>query len=93
MGSNLKKIRSLNLNTKILSIGLILSVGFLGYFLLNIWLEESYSSKKIKFELSERDLSYWSEKDQCWKVEPAEYIFEVGSSAKEIKDSASVWLG
>ena len=49
--------------------------------------------KKIKFELSERDLSYWSEKDQCWKVEPAEYIFEVGSSAKEIKDSASVWLG
>ena len=50
MGSNLKKIRSLNLNTKILSIGLILSVGFLGYFLLNIWLEKSYSSKKIKFE-------------------------------------------
>jgi beta-glucosidase len=54
---------------------------------------EPDESKKIKFELSERDLSYWSEKDQCWKVEPAEYIFEVGSSAKEIKDSASVWLG
>ena len=54
---------------------------------------EPEESKKIKFELSERDLSYWSEKDQCWKVEPAEYIFEVGSSAKEIKDSASVWLG
>ena len=50
-------------------------------------------SKKITFEVNERDLSYWSEKDQCWKVEPAEYIFEVGSSAKEIKDSASVWLG
>ena len=27
-----------------------MSVGFVGSFLLNIWLEESYSSKKIKFE-------------------------------------------
>jgi len=33
LGSNLKKIRSLNLNTKILLIGIILSSGFLGTFL------------------------------------------------------------
>jgi len=35
LGSNLKKIRSLNLNTKILFLGILLSSGFLGTFLLN----------------------------------------------------------
>ena len=50
MGSNLKKIRSLNLNTKILLIGIILSSGFLGTFLLNNFLRETYSSRKLELE-------------------------------------------
>jgi len=50
LGSNLKKIRSLNLNTKILLIGIILSSGFLGTFLLNNFLKETYSSRKLELE-------------------------------------------
>ena len=50
MGSNLKKIRSLNLNTKILLIGMILSSGFFGTFLLNNFLKENYSSRKLELE-------------------------------------------
>ena len=50
MGSSLKKIRSLNLNTKILLIGIILSSGFLGTFLLNNFLRETYSSRKLELE-------------------------------------------
>jgi len=52
LGSNLKKIRSLNLNTKILLIGIILSSGFLGTFLLNNFLRETYSSRKLEIEES-----------------------------------------
>ena len=54
---------------------------------------EPGESKKITFELSERDLSFWSETNQSWQVEPAEYIFEVGASAIDIRESTSVWLG
>ena len=50
MGSNLKKIRSLNLNTKLLSVGTILSLGFLGTLLLNNFLEKTYISKKSLIE-------------------------------------------
>ena len=50
MGSNLKKIRSLNLNTKILLLGIILSSGFIGTFLLNKFLRDSYNSRKSDFE-------------------------------------------
>ena len=49
--------------------------------------------KKVQFELSERDLSFWSVDPKSWQVEPAEYIFEVGASAGDIRESASVWLG
>ena len=52
MGSNLKKIRSLNLNTKILLGGIILSLGFLGTFLLNNFLREVYTSRKSNIENS-----------------------------------------
>ena len=50
MGSNLKKIRSLNLNTKIIFSGIILSLGFFGTFLLNNFLRETYISKKSELE-------------------------------------------
>ena len=50
MGSNLKKIRSLNLNTKILLVGMIFSAGFLGTFLLNNFLKDNYNSRKSELE-------------------------------------------
>jgi len=50
LGSNLKKIRSLNLNTKILLIGIIFLSGFLGTFLLNNFLKEAYNSRKLELE-------------------------------------------
>jgi len=56
LGSNLKKIGSLNLNTKILLIGIILSSGFLGTFLLNNFLRETYSSRKLEIEESIENL-------------------------------------
>ena len=50
MGSNLKKIRSLNLNTKIILLGMLFPLGFLGTFLLNNFIKETYSSRKTKIE-------------------------------------------
>ena len=52
MGSNLKNIRSLKLNTKILLVGMIMSFGFLGTFLLNNFLKEIYTSRKSIIEES-----------------------------------------
>ena len=52
MGSNLKKIRSLNLNTKIILIGMLFPLSFLGTFLLNNFLKETYSSRKLELEKS-----------------------------------------
>jgi len=56
LGSNLKKIRSLNLNTKILLVGMLLPLGFLGAFLLNNFLKETYSSRKLELEESIENL-------------------------------------
>ena len=56
MGSNLKKIRSLNLNTKILIVGTLLPLSFLGSFLLNNFLKETYSSRKLELEKSIENL-------------------------------------
>jgi beta-glucosidase len=50
-------------------------------------------SKKVIFELSERDLSFWNAETNTWQIEPAEYIFSIGSSATDIKETVSVWLG
>ena len=50
MGSNLKKIRSLNLNTKILLVGMLFPLGFLGTFLLNNFLKDNYNSRKSELE-------------------------------------------
>ena len=54
---------------------------------------ESGETKKVKFELSEKDLSFWSTENNAWQVEPAEYLFSIAASATDIKDSVSVWLG
>ena len=56
MGSNLKKIRSLNLNTKILLVGMLFPLGFFGTFLLNNFLKETYSSRKLELEESIENL-------------------------------------
>ena len=50
MGSNLKKIRSLNLKTKFLFVGTILSLGLIGNFLLNNFLRNNYNSRKSELE-------------------------------------------
>jgi len=56
LGSNLKKIRSLNLNSKTLSLGMLVPLGFLGAFLLNNFLKETYSSRKLELEKSIENL-------------------------------------
>ena len=50
MGSNLKKIRSLNLNTKILSVGILFPLGILGTVFLNNFVKEKYNSSKSELE-------------------------------------------
>jgi len=50
MCSNLKKIRTLNLNSKILLVGMLLPLGFSGTLLLNNFLKETYSSMKLELE-------------------------------------------
>ena len=50
MGSNLKKNRSLKLYTKLFLVGAILSLGYVGIFLLNKFLKQTYNSKKLKLE-------------------------------------------
>ena len=56
MGSNLKKIRSLNLNIKILSLGILISLGFLGTFLFDNFLKKTYTSRKLELEESIENL-------------------------------------
>ena len=50
-------------------------------------------SKEIIFELNERDLSYWNEKEGNWFIEPAEYKISVGGSSDKTPIEASAWLG
>jgi len=56
LGSYLKKIRSLNLNTKILLVGILLPLGSLGTLLLNNFLKETYNSRKLELEESIENL-------------------------------------
>ena len=46
----MKKISSLNLKTKILLVGVIPPIAFLGTFLLNNFLKEAYNSRKLELE-------------------------------------------
>ena len=50
-------------------------------------------SKQIIFNLSERDLAYWSIENSCWTLEPAEYIVYIGSSSEDIRQIKTAWLG
>ena len=52
----MKKIRSLNFNTKNLLLGILFPLGFLGTILLNNFLEETYSSRKLELEKSIENL-------------------------------------
>ena len=52
----MEKIRSLNLNTKILLVGMLFPLGFFGTFLLNNFLRETYSSRKLELEESIENL-------------------------------------
>ena len=52
----MKKIRSLNLNTKIFLVGMLFPLSFLGTFLLNNFLKETYTSRKLELEESIENL-------------------------------------
>ncbi|KAI1068150.1 hypothetical protein LB507_004296 [Fusarium sp. FIESC RH6] len=42
-------------------------------------------SKKVKFELTRRDLSYWDVEEQNWRVEDGEFVIAVGDSSRDLK--------
>ena len=48
----MKKIRSLNLKSKSLLVGIILSSGFLGTYFLNNFLRDKYNSRKSEIEVN-----------------------------------------
>jgi beta-glucosidase len=54
---------------------------------------EPLEARTVLFELTERDLSYWDEGSNQWKIEPSEYKVSVGASSKDIREEVSVWLG
>jgi beta-glucosidase len=49
-------------------------------------------SKEVSFMLSERDFAYYSEKDSSWVVEPGEYGILIGSSSRDIRQTASLTI-
>ena len=40
-------------------------------------------SKKIKFEITRKDLSYWDVEDQTWVIYPGKYKIYIGSSSRK----------
>ncbi len=44
----------------------------------------------VTLTLMPRDLSYWSSRDQRWKIDPGEYRVEVGASSRDIRLSSTV---
>jgi beta-glucosidase len=48
-----------------------------------IYLEPS-ESRRISVHLPERAFAYWSVQSENWKVEPGEFVIEVGVSSREI---------
>lgn len=48
------------------------------------------ASKKITINIGWKDLAYWDEASHQWKVEPGDFIIEVGSSSKDIKQRLTI---
>jgi beta-glucosidase len=47
---------------------------------------------KVRFELRKSDFGYFDENENSWKIEPGEYIIEVGNSSRNTKLSEKVTL-
>tara|TARA_B110000014_G_C20125666_1_gene599381 strand:- start:3091 stop:5541 length:2451 start_codon:yes stop_codon:yes gene_type:complete len=54
---------------------------------------EPKEAKKLIFNITERDLSYWDIDKHSWVLEPAKYIIYIGSSSEDVRGKRSVWLG
>ena len=48
-----------------------------------IYLEPS-ESRHISVDLPKRAFAYWSEQTGDWKIEPGEFVIEVGVSSRQI---------
>ena len=49
-------------------------------------------SAEVSFELGPRAFAHWSPEGRCWRVAPGEYAVHIGSSSRDIKQSAVVRL-
>ncbi len=47
-------------------------------------------SKNVSINVGYADLAFWSEKKHDWEVEPGDFIIEIGSSSKDIKQKITV---
>ena len=50
-------------------------------------------SRRITFPITQRDLSYWDVKSNGWKVAPGCYAVSVGTSSRDIAQSATLPVG
>ena len=46
---------------------------------------EKGESIRLKFSIPISYLSYWSEDEKGWKVEPGNYLLKVGASSRDIR--------
>lgn len=46
-------------------------------------------TKRLEFELSRKDVSYWSTEEQQWKIAKGEYTFHVGASSMDIRSNTT----
>lgn len=51
------------------------------------------ASRQVTFELSERDLSYWSTRSGGWVVEPGPFEVCVGASSRDLRVRAAIEIG
>ena len=50
-------------------------------------------SQTLKMTVAKRDLASFSEKQSAWVVDPGQYTFRVGSSSRNIRQTASIKVG
>ncbi len=50
-------------------------------------------SQTLKMTVAKRDLASFSEKQSAWVVDPGQYTFRVGSSSRDIRQTASIKVG